>query len=63
MYYYQRNDLKAAEQLLLPLAMHPYASDAPCFLNSAVLLARIRQTQNRPEEARAIVDAVLVVGA
>jgi LuxR family maltose regulon positive regulatory protein len=59
MYYYQCNDLGAAERLLLPLVMRPYASDAPCFLNSAVLLARIRQAQNRPEEARAIVDALL----
>jgi LuxR family transcriptional regulator, maltose regulon positive regulatory protein len=59
MYYYQCNDLQAAERLLLPLVRRPYASDAPCFLNSAVLLARIRQAQNRPEEARAIVDAML----
>ena len=59
MYYYQCNDLRAAERLLLPLVRRPHASDAPCFLNSAVLLARIRQAQNRPEEARAIVDAML----
>jgi LuxR family maltose regulon positive regulatory protein len=59
MYYYQRNDLRAAEELLLPLVMRPYASDAPCFLNSAVLVARIRQLQNRPGEAREIVDAIL----
>jgi LuxR family maltose regulon positive regulatory protein len=59
MYSYQRNDLGAAEQLLLPLVMHPYASAPNCFLNSAVLLARIRQAQDRPEEAREIVAALL----
>ena len=59
LYYYQRNDLSAAEQQLLPLVMRPHASDASCFLNSAVLLARIRQAQNRPEEAREIVDVML----
>ena len=32
---------------------------ASCFLNSAVLLARIRQAQGRPEEAREIVDVML----
>jgi LuxR family transcriptional regulator, maltose regulon positive regulatory protein len=59
LYYYQRNDLGAAEQLLLPLVMHPYASAPNCYLNGAVLLARIRQVQNRPEEARAIVATLL----
>ncbi len=59
MYYYQCNDLRAAERLLLSLVGRPHASDAPCFLNSAVLLARIRQAQNQPEGARAIVDAML----
>jgi LuxR family maltose regulon positive regulatory protein len=57
--YYQRNDLSAAEGQLLPLVMRPHASDASCYLNSAVLLARIRQAQNRPQEAREIVDATL----
>ena len=57
--YYQGNDLSAAEQQLLPLVMRPHASDASCFLNSAVLLARIRQLQNRPEEAREIVEAMV----
>jgi hypothetical protein len=52
LYYYQCNDLSAAEQELLPLVMRPHASDASCYLNSAVLLARIRQTQNRFAEAR-----------
>ena len=61
MYYYQSNDLRAAERLLLPLVGRPHASDAPCFLNSAVLLARIRQAQNQPEGARAIVDAMLAL--
>jgi LuxR family maltose regulon positive regulatory protein len=56
--YYQRNDLSMAEDQLLPLVMRPHASDALCFLNSAVLLARIRQAQNRPEEAREIVDVM-----
>ena len=59
LYYYQCNDLPAAEQQLLPLVMRPYASDGQCFLNSAVLLARIRQLQDRPEEARQIVDVML----
>jgi LuxR family maltose regulon positive regulatory protein len=57
--HYHGNDLEAAEQQLLPLVMRPHASDASCFLNSGVLLARIRQAQNRPREARAIVDALL----
>jgi len=57
--YYQCNDLPAAEQQLLPLVTRPHTSDGHCFLNSAVLLARIRQLQNRPEEARQIVDAML----
>ena len=59
LYYYQGNDLNAAEQQLLPLVMRPHASDASCFLNSAVLLARIRQAQNRPQEAREIADVLL----
>ena len=59
MYYYQCNDLRAAERLLLPLVSRPHASDAPCFLNGAMLLARIRQAQNRSEGAREIVDALL----
>ena len=59
MYDYQCNDLVAAEQQLLPLVMHPHTADATCFVQSAILLARIRQTQNRPEEARHIVDSML----
>ena len=59
LYHYQCNDLGTAEQQLLPLVMRPHASDASCFLNSAVLLARIRQAQNRPREAREIVDVLL----
>jgi hypothetical protein len=35
LYHYQRNDLKTAEQQLLPVVMRPHASDAACFLNSA----------------------------
>jgi LuxR family maltose regulon positive regulatory protein len=60
LYYYQRNDLTAAEQQLLPLVMRPHASDGHCYLNSAVLLARLRELQNRPGEARQIVDAMLL---
>ena len=63
LYYYQCNDLEAAEQQLRPLVMHPHSSDGHCFLNSAVLLARICQAQNRPGEARAIVDVHVVVCA
>jgi LuxR family transcriptional regulator, maltose regulon positive regulatory protein len=59
LYYYQINDLSAAEQQLVPLVMHPHISDIHCFLNSAVLLARIRQLQNQPGEARAIVEAMV----
>jgi LuxR family maltose regulon positive regulatory protein len=57
--YYQCNELEAAEQLLRPLVTRPHSSDGHCFLNSAVLLARICQAQNRPGEARAIVDVLL----
>jgi LuxR family maltose regulon positive regulatory protein len=59
MYYYQHNDLTAAEQYLLPLLMQPYALHAACFLNSAVVLARIRQIQGRPEEAQHIADLIV----
>lgn len=59
LYHYQRNELAAAEEYLLPLVLRPYLSHALCFLNSAVLLARIRQRQGRPEEAREIVDVML----
>ena len=38
--------------------MRPYALHAACFLNSAVVLARIRQTQGRPKEARDIADLI-----
>ncbi|NTU63660.1 MAG: hypothetical protein HGB05_09715, partial [Chloroflexi bacterium] len=57
-YYYQRNDLASADKYLLPLVMQPYAMHAACFLNSAVVLARIRQTQGRPQEARDIADLI-----
>jgi LuxR family transcriptional regulator, maltose regulon positive regulatory protein len=59
LYYYQRNELAAAEKHLLPLVMQPYALHAGCFLNSAVVLARIRQAQGWPEEAQEIADLVL----
>jgi LuxR family maltose regulon positive regulatory protein len=59
LYHYQRNDLAAAEKCLMPLVMQPYVLHAMCFLNSAVLLARIRQAQGWPEEAREIVDVAL----
>ena len=54
LYYYQRNELADAEKYLQPLVAQPYLSQANCFLNSAVLLARIRQQQGRPEEAQKI---------
>jgi LuxR family maltose regulon positive regulatory protein len=53
-YYYQRNELADAEKYLQPLVAQPYLSQARCFLNSAVLLARIRQRQGQPEEAQKI---------
>jgi LuxR family maltose regulon positive regulatory protein len=59
LYHYQLNDFHAAEEQLLPLVMRPHASDASCFLNSAVLLARIRQAQQRPAEACEIVEVAL----
>ena len=59
LYHYQLNDFQAAEEQLLPLVLRPHASDASCFLNSAVLLARIRQVQQRPAEAREIVEVAL----
>jgi LuxR family maltose regulon positive regulatory protein len=58
LYYYQRNDLAAAEEYLQPLVVQPYQLYTLCFLNSAVLLARIRQLQGRPEEAQEIVNAM-----
>jgi LuxR family transcriptional regulator, maltose regulon positive regulatory protein len=61
LYHYQRNDLAAAEGYLLPLTLQPYRSHALCFLNSAVLLARLRQAQAQSAEAREIVDVMLSV--
>jgi LuxR family transcriptional regulator, maltose regulon positive regulatory protein len=58
LYHYQRNDLATAEEYLQPLVMQPYQLYTLCFLNSAVLLARIRQLQGRPEEAQEIVNAL-----
>jgi LuxR family maltose regulon positive regulatory protein len=57
--YYQRNDVSVAEEYLAPLVMRPYASNGFCFLNSAVLLARIRQEQGRAEDAQKIVEAMV----
>jgi LuxR family maltose regulon positive regulatory protein len=59
LYHYQRNDLAAAEKYLLPLVEQPYALHAACFLNSAVLLARLRQIRGRPEEAQKIVERLI----
>jgi LuxR family maltose regulon positive regulatory protein len=53
-YYYQRNELADAEKYLQPLVAQPYLAQANCFLNSAVLLARIRLRQGQPEEAQHI---------
>ncbi len=61
LYYYQRNDLTSAEKYLQPLVVQPYLSHAMCFLNSAVLLARIRQAQGWPEEAQEIAEVILSV--
>jgi LuxR family maltose regulon positive regulatory protein len=58
LYHYQRNELADAEKYLLPLVLQPYLSHAMCFLNSAVLLARIRQVQGWPEEAQEIADLI-----
>ena len=57
LYHYQRNELAAAETYLLPLVRRPYGVHALCFLNSAVLLARIRQAQDQPAAALEIADA------
>ncbi len=59
--HYQRNNLATAEEYLLPLTIQPYRSHALCFLNSAVLLARIRQAQGQSAEAREIADVMLSV--
>jgi LuxR family maltose regulon positive regulatory protein len=53
-YYYQHNELANAEKYLEPLVAQPYFAQANCFLNSAVLLARIRQRQGQPEAAQQI---------
>ena len=59
LYYYQRNELAAAEKYLLPLVAQPYGLHAQCFLNSAILLARIRQILGRPEEAQEIANRLM----
>jgi len=61
LYYYQRNDLVATEEYLQPLVTEPYLLYTLCYLNSAVLLARLRQRQGRPQEAQAIVTTMLAV--
>lgn len=61
LYHYQLNNLAVAEEYLRPLTLQPYRAHALCFLNSAVLLARIRQTQGQIEEAREIVDVMLSI--
>jgi LuxR family transcriptional regulator, maltose regulon positive regulatory protein len=61
LYYYQRNDLVAAEEYLQPLVTEPYLLYTLCYLNSAVLLARLRQRQGRPQEAQEIVTTMLSV--
>ena len=58
LYHYQRNDLAGAEEYMLPLALQPHSASSSCFLNSAVILARIRQFQGSPEEALAIADRI-----
>jgi LuxR family maltose regulon positive regulatory protein len=58
LYFYQRNDLASAEEYLQPLVVQPFQLYTLCYLNSAVLLARIRQLQGRPEEAQEIVNAL-----
>ena len=42
--------------------MQPHTPSLNCFLNSAVMLARIRQVQGRPEEALEIVDLMMSFG-
>lgn len=59
LYHYQRNNLTAAEEYLLPVTVQPYRSHALCFLNSAVLLARIHLAQGQIEEALEIADVML----
>ena len=58
LYSYQRNDLAAAEEYLQPLVVQPIQLYTLCYLNSAVLLARIRQLHGRPKEAQEIVNAM-----
>ncbi len=58
LYWYQRNDLAAAEKHLEPLIAQPYFLYTLCYLNSAVLLARIRHLQGRRAEAEDIADHV-----
>jgi len=62
LYHYQRNELTAAEEFLLPLVEQPYLLSSICFLNSAVMLARIRQVQGQPEASLRIVDHMLSFG-
>ena len=62
LYHYQRNNLTDAEKLLLPLIMQPHLPSLNCYLNSAIMLARIRQVQCRPEEALEIVNGMMSFG-
>ena len=62
LFHYQHNDLIAAEKLLLPLATQPHASSQNCFLNSAVILARIWHSQGRTIEAFEIADLLSSFG-
>ena len=58
-YHYQRDELAEAEPYLSGAVTFPYASHAVVVVNSAVLLARIRALQGRPEEAKQIVSTVM----
>jgi LuxR family maltose regulon positive regulatory protein len=55
-YCYQHNDLAAAEKYLRPLVMQPHTLHVACFLNSAVVMARICQMQGRSQEASDIAE-------
>ena len=58
-YHYQRNELTDAEQQLIPLVRQPYQSHMQCYLHSAAALALVCQAQDRPDEAREIVEQMV----
>lgn len=54
---HQQNDLTAAERHFAAVVQQPYLAYSDCYAYSACGMATIHQTQGRPDEARAVLEA------